>query len=148
MHKLIITLTLFAALVVHAAPATPKTATSAIPSNTASTVTSVAIGDAYTYARDIDAVKFTVTGKTETNVVIVAIIGQPIAGYTNTVTTQSFDEDGTLLVFPRNFIATNCVERFSTDVATLSCRFVWATNLTLATTLTNAVSISATITTK
>lgn len=146
MRRLVITLTLFAAA--FASAAAPKTIPVSIPSNTASAVSSVELGDRYTFSRDIDAVKLVLSGKTETNVVLVATVGQHMAGVTNTVTTQSMSSNLTVFVFPRNFIATNCVERFNTDRATLSCRFVWATNTAIATTLTNAVSVSATILTK
>jgi hypothetical protein len=147
MHKFILTLSILASAAF--ANDLPKVATIAIPSNTVSAITSVALGDDYRYAKEIDAIKFTVTGKTDTNIVLVATIGQPIAGYTNTVTTQSFDSNtAATLVFPRNYISTNCVERFNMDIATLSCTYVWATNTAITTTMTNAVSISATITTK
>lgn len=147
MHKFILTLSILASAAF--ANDLPKVATIAIPSNTVSAVTSVALGDDFHYAREIDAVKFVVTGKTDTNIVLQATIGQPIAGYTNTVTTQSFDSNtAATLVFPRNVLGTYGVERFNTDTATLSCRFVWATNTTITTTMTNAVSISATITVK
>jgi len=147
MHKFILTLSVFLAAIVNAG-AVPKTIPLIIPSNTVSAASSVAIGDAYNYNREIDAVKFTLTSKTDTNIVLIATVGQPITGYTNTVVTQSFDSDTVTLVFPRNFIATNCVERFSTDIATLSCRFARATNTTVSASLTNAMIISATITTK
>ena len=148
MHRLIALLVLFTVAVAGAESAVPKVMTLAIPSNTASAVTSVAIGDQYNYAREIDAVKLVLSGKTETNVVLVATVGQHMAGVTNTVTTQSLSSNLTTFVFPRNFIATNCVERFNTDRVTLSCGFVWATNTAIATTVTNAISVSATVLTK
>ena len=148
MHKFIITLALFAAVIAQAQTAIPKDMTLAIPSNTASAVTSVTLGNVYDYAREIDAVKFTMTGKTDTNIVMIATIGQPIAGTTNTVWTRTFTNDATTVVFPRNVLETYGVECFNANVATLSCRFAMETNTTVSATLTNAVSISATITTK
>jgi len=147
MHKFILTLSVFLAAMANAG-AVPKTMPLIIPSNTVSAVTSVAIGDAYNYNRDIDAVKLTVTGKTDTNIVLIATIGQPIAGYTNTVMTQTSASDAVTLTFPRNVLGTYGVECFKTDIATLSCRFAMATNTAVSATLTNAILVSATITTK
>lgn len=139
MRKFTLTLAILFAATVQAA--TPKTATLSIPSNTASAVTSVAIGDIYNFQREVDSVKLTVSGKTDTNVVLIAAVGQPFTGLTNTISTQSFSTSGTTLVFPRQVFYTNGVERFYTDTVSLSCAFVLATNTAVSATLTNASAV-------
>lgn len=146
MHKLALALAILA--VSSAFADAPKTATIAIPSNTTAAVTSVTIGDSYRYGKEIDAVKIVLSGKTDTNILLVATVGQNMAGYTNTVTAVSFASSGTSFSFPRNIITTNHLECFTTDAATFSYAFVWATNTAVAATLTNAVSVSATVFTK
>lgn len=143
MHKIIIALAIMFAAFAQAA--VPKTGTLAIPSNTTSAVTSVQIGDPYNYQREVDSIKLVVSGKTDTNIVLVATLGQPFIGLTNTISTQSFSANGTTLVFPRQIFFTNGVERFYTDTVSLSCAFVMATNTAVSATLTNASSVSISI---
>ena len=140
-----LTLTLAILFAVSAQAAVPKTGTLAIPSNTTSAVTSVAIGDIYNYQREVDSVKLTLSGHTDTNVVLVATIGQPFTGVTNTMSTVTISANGTTLTFPRNFLLTNGVERFYTDAVSISGSFALATNTAISATLTNASSLSISI---
>jgi hypothetical protein len=143
MKKLMLTLAIMITGIAQAA--VPKTGTIIIPSNTVSAVTSVAIGDPYNFQREVDSIKLTVVGKTDTNIVLVATLGQPFIGLTNTISTQSFIANGTTLVFPRQVFYTNGVERFFTDTVSLSCAFVMATNTAVSATLTNASAVSISI---
>lgn len=143
MHRLTITLAVMFAITSHAA--VPKTGVLAIPSNTTAAVTSVAIGDVYNYQREVDSVKLTLTGHHDTNTVLVATVGQPFGAVTNTMATQSFDTNGVAVLFPRNVLFTNGVERFFTDKVSVSCAFVTATNSAVTATLTNAASVSISI---
>lgn len=143
MHKIIITLAIMLTAVVQAA--VPKPVTLVIPSNTTSAATSVTIGDIYNFQREVDSVKLTVSGKTDTNILLVATIGQPFVGTTNTMATTSFSANGTTLLFPRQIFFTNGVERFYTDAVSLSFAFVTATNTAVSATLTNASSVSISI---
>jgi hypothetical protein len=143
MKKLMLTLAILTAGIAQAA--VPKTGTLAIPSNTTSAVTSVAIGDAYNYQREVDSVKLTVTGHTDTNVALIATLGQPFGAITNTMGSASFTANGVSVVFPRQVFFTNGVERFYTETVSLSCAFALATNTSISATLTNASAISISI---
>jgi hypothetical protein len=139
MHKIMFILALLTATCLRAGVAEQ---TLALPAYTTNATSTVAVGDRDAYAKEIDSVKLAVSGKTDTNILLVVTLRQPFDGLTHTITEQTFTVDGATWGYPRNAITTNCSERFFADAVTLSCAFVVATNTAQATALTNAASVS------
>jgi hypothetical protein len=139
MHKIIFTLALMFAVCLQAGIAEQ---TLALPAYTTNATVTVAVGDRNAFAKEIDSVKLAVSGKTDTNVLLVVTLRQPFDGLTHTITEQTFSADGSTWDYPRNTITTNCLERFYADAVALSCSFVVATNTAQSTALTNAASVS------